>query len=436
MFSLHVGSVLSYAIAVVLPLLDAIIPVVPSETVIIALGVATAGSTDPRIALLVACAAAGAFLGDNLSYFLGHRFGPRVERRFFRGEKGARRGWPGPSARSASLGFNTSSSAGSFPGGRTAVTLCCGMIGYPRRRFIIATAVAAVIWACYAFFLGRIGGRAFQGNPWVGFAVAFGITIVLSGLVEAIRRIRALARHSGVTPDRLRPTTPARIKPIDTSFGVDTASPRKAMPTIAVPVAPIPGPHRVRGAYLRRRAQRHGQQREARQRAGGEADRRPELGYPVAQLQRDREAGLEQASNQNDQPRHRVTSPSPGPPVVLRRRGDRVCRSWRPDEGRHRLRCTPSGCTPSGCTRPAGPRTAQPRCTAGPRAQAPVRPGPALDNAVRRNSLPSGHYFPALRCPLSRPAHQAGNTVREEVTESSPGSHGGSGTSIGWYRTL
>jgi membrane-associated protein len=184
LFSLQVSSVLSYALAVALPLLDAIIPVVPSETVIIALGVATAGSTDPRIALLVACAAAGAFLGDNLSYFLGRRFGPRVEHRFFRGEKGARQlAWAERSLGRFGIRF--------IPGGRTAVTLCCGIIGYPWRRFVIATAVAVVIWASYAFFLGRIGGRAFEGTPWLGFAVAFGITVVLSGLVEAIRRILA-----------------------------------------------------------------------------------------------------------------------------------------------------------------------------------------------------------------------------------------------------
>jgi membrane-associated protein len=65
--------------------------VLPSETAIIALGVATAGSADPRIALLIACSAAGAFLGDNLCYLLGRRFGPHVERRFFAGAKGARR---------------------------------------------------------------------------------------------------------------------------------------------------------------------------------------------------------------------------------------------------------------------------------------------------------------------------------------------------------
>jgi membrane-associated protein len=89
--SLQVDSALSYAIAIVIPALDAIFPVVPSETAIIALGVATAGSADPRIALLVACAALGAFLGDNLSYLLGRRFGPLVERRFFASEKGTRR---------------------------------------------------------------------------------------------------------------------------------------------------------------------------------------------------------------------------------------------------------------------------------------------------------------------------------------------------------
>src|SRR5690349_24906813 len=92
--SLQVSAVLSYVIAIAVPALDAVFPVLPSETAIIALGVATAGSTDPRIALLVACAALGAFLGDNLSYLIGRRFGPWAERRFFASGKGARqRAW-------------------------------------------------------------------------------------------------------------------------------------------------------------------------------------------------------------------------------------------------------------------------------------------------------------------------------------------------------
>jgi membrane-associated protein len=194
--SLQVGSLISYVIAVVIPALDAIFPVLPSETVLIALGVATAGSADPRIAVLVLCAAAGAFVGDNLSYYIGSRFGPLAERRFFSTEKGARRrAWAEHSLQR--FGVRLIIACRFIPGGRTAVTLSCGLIGYPRRRFLPATAAAGLIWALYAFFLGRLGGKAFEDKPWAGFLVAFGVTIVVSALVEAARRIssRLMGSH-------------------------------------------------------------------------------------------------------------------------------------------------------------------------------------------------------------------------------------------------
>ena len=122
----------------------------------------------------------GAFLGDNLSYLLGRRFGPWAERRFFPGEKGARRrAWAERSLRQ--YGMQLIVVCRFFPGGRTAVTLCCGIIGYSRRRFVVATAVAGSIWAVYSFFLGRLGGKAFEHQPWIGFAVAFGVTVAISG---------------------------------------------------------------------------------------------------------------------------------------------------------------------------------------------------------------------------------------------------------------
>jgi Uncharacterized membrane-associated protein len=78
-----------------------------------------------------------------------------------------------------------------IPGGRTAVMLSCGIIRYDRRRFIIATAIAGVIWACYSFFLGRLGGKAFEEKPWAGLLLAFGGTLAVSGLIELVRRLRA-----------------------------------------------------------------------------------------------------------------------------------------------------------------------------------------------------------------------------------------------------
>ncbi|MGH3266668.1 MAG: DedA family protein [Trebonia sp.] len=185
--TLQVDSPISYVIAFVLPCLDAVLPILPGETVIIAFGVATAGSTDPRILLLVLCAAAGAFAGDNLAYLIGWRFGPWATRRFFSGKKGtATMDWAERSLLRYGMGLIIVCRF--IPGGRTAVTLCCGLIKYSHPRFIIATAISGVIWALYAFLAGRIGGKAFEDKPIVGFAVAIGAALAVSALVEAIRR--------------------------------------------------------------------------------------------------------------------------------------------------------------------------------------------------------------------------------------------------------
>jgi membrane protein DedA with SNARE-associated domain len=185
--SLQVGSPASYAVAFVLPCLDAVLPLLPAETAIIALGVATAGSRDPRIGLLVLLAALGAFLGDNLSYALGRHLGPRADRRFFVGVKGARRrAWAEDAL--GHYGARLILVCRFIPGGRTAVTLTCGLVGYGLRNFVAATAVAGGIWASYAFLIGRLGGKAFADKPWSGLLLALGTSLALSAVVEVTRR--------------------------------------------------------------------------------------------------------------------------------------------------------------------------------------------------------------------------------------------------------
>lgn len=186
---LAVSSPWSYAVAVLLPALDALIPVLPGETVVIALGVATVGSADPRIAVLLALAAFGAFLGDNAAYLLGRRFGPLIGRRVFAGQRGAqRRAWAQRSL--DRFGGRIIVACRFVPGGRTAVTLTCGLIGYPRRRFVTWTACAAICWASYAFLIGRIGGKAFGERPWAGLLLALGLAVMISIIIEAARRCR------------------------------------------------------------------------------------------------------------------------------------------------------------------------------------------------------------------------------------------------------
>jgi len=187
---------------------------VPSETAIITLGVATAGSTDPRIGVLIALAAAGAWLGDNFNYLLGRWFGPWVVRRFLSGERGTKqRAWAERSLEH--YGARLIVACRFIPGGRTAVTLTCGLIGYRRRSFMSATAIAAVIWACYAFFIGRLGGQAFEDKPWAGLLLALGVVLVISGIVEVVRRLRSrrsaddqdqAGQETAAEPDRPGPS--------------------------------------------------------------------------------------------------------------------------------------------------------------------------------------------------------------------------------------
>ena len=275
--TLQVDSVLSYLIALVIPALDAIFPVLPSETAVITLGVTTAGSTDPRIALLVACAAAGAFLGDNLCYLLGRRFGPAVERRFFAGPKGARtRAWAERSL--DRYGPQLIIVCRFIPGGRTAVTLTCGLVRYQRRRFVAATAVAAVIWALYAFLIGRIGGRAFEHNIWAGLAVAFGASIALSGVIELIRRLRRrmLRRRasSGRPAGQVEPDHPGQDQRDRDELGHRDRVAEEDHADRGRAGGADPGPDRVGGSD-REFPQRDGQQPEARQRAEREPGHRP-----------------------------------------------------------------------------------------------------------------------------------------------------------------
>jgi membrane-associated protein len=175
----------AYAIIFVFALLDAIVPLVPSETSVITAGV-VASSGDLSVPMIVLAAAAGAFAGDNTVYLLGRRFGSRIERRFFRGERGQRQiRW---AERQLTERGGELIVIGRFiPGGRTAVALSAGTLAYPWRRFALFDVVAAFVWALYASLLGYFGGRAFEHAPWQGLLLALAIAFAVAGAVELTR---------------------------------------------------------------------------------------------------------------------------------------------------------------------------------------------------------------------------------------------------------
>jgi membrane-associated protein len=175
----------AYAVVFALALLDAILPVVPSETAVITAGVVAAGG-DLSLPLVVASALAGAMAGDNIAYFIGWRFGGAAASRFFSGEKGRNRvAWARRQLRQRGGQFIV---VGRFiPGGRTVVTLSAGMLRFPWRRFLIFDVAAALIWALYAALLGYFGGQAFEHAAWKGLLLALGVGLAVGGTVEAVR---------------------------------------------------------------------------------------------------------------------------------------------------------------------------------------------------------------------------------------------------------
>jgi len=160
----------AYAIVFVLAFLDALVPVVPSETSVITAGVvAAAGDLD--IAAIVAAAGGGAFAGDNTAYLIGRRYGGRIRERFFSSPK-ARNRIVWAEQQLAERGGELIAVGRFIPGGRTAVTLSAGTLGFPWRRFVVFDAAAALIWAGYASLLGYFGGHAFEDAPWKGLILA------------------------------------------------------------------------------------------------------------------------------------------------------------------------------------------------------------------------------------------------------------------------
>jgi membrane-associated protein len=167
---------------------DSFIPVVPSETTVIIGGVA-AGLGEQSLPLVIAAGAVGAFLGDNFAYMIGRRFSPRINRRAAKRPKtAARLDWARRQIRAR--GGPLLVTARFIPGGRSALTITCGLTHQPRGWFARWIAVAAVIWASYAALLGYFFGNRFQDDHTAAFLLAFGCALGITLLLELVRWLR------------------------------------------------------------------------------------------------------------------------------------------------------------------------------------------------------------------------------------------------------
>lgn len=183
------GSDWSYLVVFLVAAIDAFFPAVPSEATAITAGV-VAGTGGLAVELVIVAAAAGAILGDNISYAGGHFLGERLQRRFFAGEKAQKRlDWA--ERMLEERGWYLIIVARFIPGGRTVTTFSAGLTNaLSWRKFLLFDVIAGAIWGSYTVLLGYFGGKSFEEQPWKGLLLAFAIALAVTGIVEAVRWYR------------------------------------------------------------------------------------------------------------------------------------------------------------------------------------------------------------------------------------------------------
>ena len=138
----------------------------------------------------VACASAGAFAGDALSFWIGHRYGPKMRglwlfRRYpallDRGEKVFRR--------QGSMSILIARFVGAV---RPFVPAIAGMLRMPLRRYVPMSVLAAALWAIAYLAPGWIFGKSYEAVA----AVADRLALVVLALVTALLLVWAVVLYT------------------------------------------------------------------------------------------------------------------------------------------------------------------------------------------------------------------------------------------------
>ncbi|MBM7831002.1 membrane protein DedA with SNARE-associated domain [Agromyces cerinus] len=178
---------------------DAFLVVLPSETLVVALGALAATTGSPALWQVVPVAAAGAVVGDGLCYLIGRRVG--LDRwRWQRADRIAaatERMRTAVHRRTALLVFT----ARYVPFARIAVNLAAGAGRVPLQRYLPLSAAAGIAWASYNVAIGAVVGSLLRDSPLVAIGVSVPIAITLGLVVD--HAIRALdARRVRIGADR------------------------------------------------------------------------------------------------------------------------------------------------------------------------------------------------------------------------------------------
>ncbi|MFI5496475.1 DedA family protein [Actinoplanes sp. NPDC051859] len=210
---------------------DAMVPVVPTQAIMITSGALTVYG-NLNLALVIVVGALGMFAGDSIAFVLGrtaagHRGSGRLaalRQRF----------GPGAEAKSGKDGSKTRRAAERFtrglrkpgplvlllcrfvPGGRMAAGYHAGRTGYPIKLFVLYDGGAALAWATYGGLVGHVGGTAVTQSAWRLFAIAATAAVIFgtAGWILALSGGRKEAADADLPEDAAGEDEPVPNAPV------------------------------------------------------------------------------------------------------------------------------------------------------------------------------------------------------------------------------
>ncbi|BDZ41164.1 membrane protein [Paraoerskovia sediminicola] len=173
-----------YPALLALVTIDGFFPPVPSESVVITLAVAAFAHDGPVLWAVLLIAIAGAWLGDQIAYLIGRYVGTeRVP--MLRSERGRKIiNWARHAL--AHRGASFILAARYVPIGRVAVNMTAGAVGYPQRRFMAFSGIAAVLWAAYSLGIGVAAAQWLGHNTLLAMVVGVAFGVVSGFLLDRI----------------------------------------------------------------------------------------------------------------------------------------------------------------------------------------------------------------------------------------------------------
>ncbi len=172
-------------------LIDAVLPVVPSESVIIGAASAWQSVGKPILPLLFLAGAAGAWCGDQTAYFIGTKVDVRHVKLFRRPKILAALDWAEHALEHRGTLYIIA--ARFIPMGRVAVNLSAGALGFPRRRFMGVDAIAVTIWAAWGILIGTAAASLLGDNLLLSIAAGIVGGIVLGFAVDKVMTLIGLS---------------------------------------------------------------------------------------------------------------------------------------------------------------------------------------------------------------------------------------------------